>query len=152
MAFRRCDAGEHTYDDSKTSSCPFCRSTRLQRVPEGPPLDIPPPQPPIVGSGGTIKVSDNNGTDNRNDGKTRRVEPEGFDTGNSSKKSNSTGPVVGWLVIVNGMGKGCDLRIVSGMNNIGRIEGEIVLNFGDNSISKKITPEYPIPIKKILSY
>ncbi|MEO0754118.1 MAG: FHA domain-containing protein [Pseudomonadota bacterium] len=46
-------------------------------------------------------------------------------------------PVVGWLVITNGPGKGQGLRLGKGLNTIGRGEtNRIALNYGDNSISR----------------
>lgn len=45
-------------------------------------------------------------------------------------------PVVGWLVIVSGGGKGSSIPIIVGVNSIGRgNSNSIVLNFGDNGIS-----------------
>ncbi len=46
-------------------------------------------------------------------------------------------PVVGWLVIVEGHGKGHALQLSYGMNSIGRNKTErICLNFGDEEISR----------------
>ncbi len=139
MALRRCDAGEHTYDDAQHIACPFCRKTRqpYPPYPAGVPADIPPPQPlpPSSPPGGTVKASEN-GPESNDGGKTYRVRPEGF-SGSSGNQSHDVLPVVGWLIIVNGKGKGRDLRIVPGMNTIGREKGEIVLDFGDESISRE---------------
>lgn len=45
-------------------------------------------------------------------------------------------PVVGWLVIVAGGGKGSSLPIMAGVNSIGRgRNNRMVLNFNDNGIS-----------------
>ncbi|MEO1322539.1 MAG: FHA domain-containing protein [Pseudomonadota bacterium] len=46
-------------------------------------------------------------------------------------------PVVGWLVITNGPGKGMGLPLGKGMNTIGRgSENRVVINYGDSSISR----------------
>jgi len=46
-------------------------------------------------------------------------------------------PVVGWVVIINGPGKGQALPLGYGMNNIGRSKQErICLDFGDEDISR----------------
>ncbi len=46
-------------------------------------------------------------------------------------------PVVGWLVIIDGPGKGKPLSICYGMNSIGRDSNERVsINFGDEEISR----------------
>jgi hypothetical protein len=47
------------------------------------------------------------------------------------------GPVVGWLVVVEGPGRGKSVTLGYGMNNIGREAGNrVVLNFGDMEISR----------------
>ena len=50
----------------------------------------------------------------------------------------STEPVVGWLVVVEGPGRGQFVRLGYGMNSIGRVPDERVsLNFGDEEISRQ---------------
>src|SRR5437016_3540214 len=52
--------------------------------------------------------------------------------------SDSKEPVVGWLVIVNGPGKGRSLTLGHGINDIARSsEARIPLNFGDNEIARE---------------
>jgi len=47
-------------------------------------------------------------------------------------------PVVGWLVVVDGPGRGQSLKLGFGMNSVGRDADERVsLNFGDEEISRK---------------
>jgi len=47
-------------------------------------------------------------------------------------------PVVGWLVVKTGPGRGRSVQIYYGMNSVGRDAGErISLNFGDTSISRE---------------
>jgi predicted nucleic acid-binding Zn-ribbon protein len=54
----------------------------------------------------------------------------------SKSKALNIEPVVGWLVIVEGEGLGSDLKIVAGMNTIGRgSNNKIVIDYGDNTIS-----------------
>ena len=45
-------------------------------------------------------------------------------------------PVVGWLVVVNGPGKGSAVQIGNGQNTIGREDARIRLDFGDPQISR----------------
>lgn len=46
------------------------------------------------------------------------------------------GPVVGWLVVVEGPGRGRSVELGYGMNIVGRgADNRIVLNFGDDQIS-----------------
>lgn len=139
MALRRCDAGEHTYDDAQHSSCPFCRKTRLTIAPGGlgqGPVDIPPPQsPPRLMPDKTMPAPGSRSEQNRSSGSKTRII---VDSNHSSAESfDGVIPVVGWLVVINGKGCGCDLRIIPGMNHIGREKGEILLNFGDASISRE---------------
>lgn len=139
MAIRRCDAGEHTYDDSQHGSCPYCRKTRLAISPGGEGIgvdniDIPPHVPPSPGQDKTIPAPGMGGGQSSGGAKTRVV------FGGGSGEATDFGevmPAVGWLVVINGKGRGQDLRIVPGMNHIGREKGEILLKFGDASISRE---------------
>lgn len=68
-----------------------------------------------------------------------------------SKQSASTGdavaaatsdfaaePVVGWLVVVDGPGRGQSLKLGFGMNSVGRdVDERVSLNFGDEEVSRK---------------
>jgi hypothetical protein len=52
--------------------------------------------------------------------------------------SDSTDPVVGWLVIVSGPGRGNFCRLGYGQNSIGRdAEERVRLDFGDDGVSRK---------------
>lgn len=52
----------------------------------------------------------------------------------SSASSSDLLPVVGWLVIVEGPGRGRDFRLIQGENTIGRGDDmDVCLNFGDGS-------------------
>lgn len=52
-------------------------------------------------------------------------------------KDAMTDPVVGWLVIIDGPGKGHALQLGYGMNSIGRNQHErVCLNFGDEGLSR----------------
>lgn len=51
---------------------------------------------------------------------------------------SSEDPVVGWVVIVNGPGRGCSLMLGQGMNQIGRDPGQqVALDFGDEEIYRE---------------
>lgn len=61
-------------------------------------------------------------------------------SGSDQAKANSftVEPVVGWLVIVDGPGKGEARKLGIGMNSVGRgAEDRISLDFGDEEISRK---------------
>ncbi|NEW60696.1 FHA domain-containing protein [Sulfurovum sp. bin170] len=52
-------------------------------------------------------------------------------------KRDEVEPVVGWLVIVEGKGRGNDLRVVAGQNSIGRGRSNMIcVDFGDETISR----------------
>jgi len=47
-------------------------------------------------------------------------------------------PVVGWLIVVEGPGRGVSLPIYEGMNSVGREAGQrITIDFGDGQISRE---------------
>lgn len=58
-----------------------------------------------------------------------------------SEESNDDGGyelAAGWLVVIEGPGRGCTREIYYGMNSIGRGSGErIALDFGDTTISRE---------------
>lgn len=57
--------------------------------------------------------------------------------GAGAQKDYAADPVVGWLVVVDGPGKGNSLALGYGMNSIGRAPTErVVLDFGDEEISR----------------
>lgn len=115
MAMRRCDADEHHYDDSRYSTCPYCRSTTPYIPPEPTSEPEPTPAPPP----GPIPT------------KIFGIDKEQI-------------PVVGWLVIMSSPtssggrdNKGRDLRLIPGMNRIGRsADMEVSVDFGDNKIGR----------------
>lgn len=56
---------------------------------------------------------------------------------NAAEVDTSDEPVVGWLVVINGPGRGNARSIHYGMNSLGReISERIALNFGDTKISR----------------
>lgn len=57
---------------------------------------------------------------------------------NASPRSGPSDPVVGWLVVVDGPGKGSSLEVGAGANAIGRAPGQrLRVDFGDASISRE---------------
>ncbi|MBF0371790.1 MAG: FHA domain-containing protein [Alphaproteobacteria bacterium] len=73
----------------------------------------------------------------RKEPRTRLFRPGGVPA-DDQQSDASVDPVVGWLVVVSGPGRGRALAISYGMNSIGRADDEkVVLNFGDEQISRK---------------
>lgn len=124
MTMRRCDAEEHHYDDSKYSSCPHCRTT----VPY-----IPPPPTVIKSDSEPAKPDSMPKPENPKSAKTVL-----YGMGDEHV------PVVGWLVILEGPAdsrghdnKGRDLRLIPGMNRVGRGSNmDVTLDFGDKKIGR----------------
>ena len=55
-----------------------------------------------------------------------------------ASEEEASDPVVGWLVVTKGPGKGSAVELGYGMNSIGRSTDErVCLNFGDSEISRK---------------
>ena len=143
MAMVRCDANEHHYDNSKHSSCPHCTSGRgsddktsiIDR------RDIVPPT-------GTqnIKRDDSNDTipiATLQDRGPKTVAPwarkkiEKDEPASTAKSAYADAPVVGWIVIVKGLHRGKDFKIIPGINKIGRgISNAINIDNGDTEISR----------------
>jgi len=132
----RCEQGLHTYDSSKHSVCPHCKSAVFE----------------FTGvnnmSKPTVKV-DNKKKEGPADNKTRPVQDEVSislsDSGKTQVIRTSKGirPVTGWLVIIDGPGKGSSFALYNGMNSIGRAKNigegahirdqEVCLDFGSGS-------------------
>lgn len=114
----RCPEG-HFYDSSKFRTCPYCQQTAGPVKPTVPmsspaPAAAPAPQAP---SSDVLTQEDIGATQGYYDP--------------SLKK-----PVVGWLVIVDGPGRGQDYRLCSGRNYIGRASNMDVILSGDPAISR----------------
>ena len=67
----------------------------------------------------------------------RRKEVLGTEEGIAGGEAGMADPVVGWLVVVDGPGRGFSVRLGNGQNSIGRGEtSRLRLNFGDRKISR----------------
>jgi hypothetical protein len=73
------------------------------------------------------------------DGDTKIFRPVSKSTDGSLSVDNFVvEPVVGWLVIVDGPGKGNFVKLGFGMNSIGRsLESRVSIDFGDDQISRE---------------
>lgn len=81
-----------------------------------------------VGSGAAERDSDT---------KIFRPASKSFD-GSTLEDSFDTEPVVGWLVIIDGPGKGNSVKLGFGMNSIGRgVESRVSIDYGDDQISRE---------------
>ena len=118
---KRCDADEHYYDETIHSECPYCGKTSSQ---EG--------RDPSEATKLVPEKKENASSD-----KTRVIYAPSTRE-NDDISTPDTPFTVGWLVIIDGPGKGHDLRITAGLNSIGRDQDmKISIDFGDKHISRK---------------
>ena len=69
---------------------------------------------------------------------TRRISGFGSDGDVNGGAAEDSELTVGWLVVVDGLGKGCSREIYYGMNGVGRGSNERVpIDFGDEAISRE---------------
>ncbi|MBS1830971.1 MAG: FHA domain-containing protein [Acidobacteria bacterium] len=124
----RCSDG-HFYDPAKHPSCPWCAKPLEIGAQPGPDpvagktrpvgavveaAELPPPSAAVPGAAS-------------NAGATKRLAP----------KELGIDPVVGWLVCVDGPGKGKDYRIHTERNFIGRAATMDISIAGDDTISRE---------------
>jgi hypothetical protein len=133
MSMVRCKANLHYYDGKKHRQCPYCRQTVLEGAGDE-----------RRGNDATRKVGGGpqkagNAPERRADEATRLVSASDERTQLIAGKgavSTEESPVVGWLVVEKGPGRGTDHRISPGQNRIGRSKQmEISLGQGDSAIS-----------------
>jgi len=140
----RCPEG-HFYDPAKHNACPWCalpadsggedKKTRPVR------LDPAPAPPPLPGGGGAAVVpppipvpSPAPAPAPPGPGKTVRYRGAGVA---AETESDDKGPVVGWLVCVEGPDRGRDFRLHPEKNTIGRSPTMDVIIKNDNSVSRE---------------
>lgn len=154
MPMVRCSADEHYYDSDRHQSCPYCRGNTQN-------LGRPAEQDTRAGSGRGADESTRRAPGARDpdeatkympsakwqgatgSGTSRQAEPHTrllAGKGRAEKPAEggkaAEAPVVGWLVVVKGPGRGSDLRVRPGQNRIGRSRSmDIAVDFGDGSIS-----------------
>jgi hypothetical protein len=94
---------------------------------------------PDLSSDKTVKIgSAGSREDDDTDPKTTIYRPKAATADGSVASSNDAELVVGWLVVIDGPGRGKSCPIGFGVNGIGRGESErISLNFGDSEISRE---------------
>jgi len=146
MAMVRCDANEHHYDNSKHSSCPHCTSGRGNDDKTSIIAKAHPKKPQQSGYEDDTVIR-NNKSDNINSPKDSgpktvapwaRKKTKKDESSSETKSAYSDAPVVGWLVIFEGLQKGRDFRIIPGINTIGRGNiNTINIDNGDSEISRE---------------
>lgn len=147
---KKCTNCEKYYDENVNTSCPYCNDVSISEdlfgdidsdnktVPYPNPSkpSTPPPMPDVGGkNSSSVDIPTNR----------RPVYDDIFDNDDNktvvitnASKDTDIASVVGWLVVIEGKGMGRDLRVVAGMNSIGREKNnKISISFGDNSISRE---------------
>jgi hypothetical protein len=132
MSMVRCKANLHYYDSKKHRQCPYCRQTVL----EGAGDERRGNATRKAGSGNPVAGK---APERRPDEATRHISAMDDRTqliAGKGAASTEESPVVGWLVVTKGPGRGADYRINPGQNRIGRSKQmEISLGQGDSAIS-----------------
>jgi len=121
----RCDSGLHQYDSTKHSRCPYCAVPTLSIVSDEliqKDALITDKKPFMANETKKTKLVSNKKPE-MNDVRDEVAKKSG-EYGEKKTKLNRTSsgyrPVVGWIVIVSGIGKGKSIEIYEGVNTIGR--------------------------------
>jgi hypothetical protein len=86
----------------------------------------------------TVKLGARPSSSTDDDPETRIYRPKSATTGAASEGVRAAELVVGWLVVIDGPGRGQSRNVGFGVNGIGRADSErISLDFGDHEISRE---------------
>lgn len=116
MQLTRCSEG-HFYDGNKFRICPYCQQAAgpvKPTMPMTPPIAAAPPMKPVANPAESDEMN---------------VTVGYYD-------SMPKAPVTGWLVIIDGPGKGQDFRLCPGRNYIGRASDMDVVLDSDPMVSR----------------
>jgi hypothetical protein len=146
-----CPKCENHYDENANKICPYCTHEIT-----GDPLK---PTPKVSGDKTEVWNGENKNNHNKI-AETEEVKPtpiieekdknmrieEKINKQNADAtvmitkdvNGSDTQPLVAWFVVVEGKGKGRDIRIIAGQNSIGRDKSNMVcIDFGDTTISRE---------------
>lgn len=114
----------HIFDADKYVVCPYCGTMDVGRV-------------STAGAARQSKGGTQDWTPQEHHGGTSRSPQDQSKAGSRTIYAgmhDGRRPVYGWLVVVEGRGKGASFEVYAGLNRIGRDRGEVMLNFGDMGI------------------
>ena len=150
MAMTLCAAGKHYYDSAVQSGCPYCGES----APSGSPHTAAIPAAleertqmlaadshQLAAQSAKTQMLDNAAPSAESDSalKTHILGVSNRPDAEARAKGMCELPVVGWLIITEGQGRGTDFRLIQGENRIGRnADLEVCLDFGaqsDNTVS-----------------
>lgn len=130
-----CPAGKHYYDSGSYARCPYCEYAR----PAAPQTEIRRPAAPLTEIRSTPHAPKTEIRANPPAAPRTEIRPNlpaAPQTEISAPPPQNSLPVVGWLVVAEGAGKGRDFRLVCGENRIGYgAEMEVCLNFAAESVT-----------------
>jgi hypothetical protein len=142
------DPGAESAEEAKTRFVP--RTDVLDRLtPAAPLADTTVPRSPedagLAGAGGTVigrtRLAGDHGQERQGSGGpsvTPVVPMVEAKTEYLRKEDIEVEPVAGWVVVINGPGRGAFRAVYVGMNSVGRDAGQrVCLNFGDETISRE---------------
>ena len=150
MAMTLCAAGKHYYDSAIQADCPYCGDSGFS----GSPYSVATPalanertqmltadSQGLAAQSAKTQILDNTATEASSAPalKTHIIGMSNQPDAEARAKGMCEFPVVGWLVITEGQGRGTDFRLIQGENRIGRnADLEVCLDFGaqsDNTVS-----------------
>lgn len=130
----RCEAGLHQFDADKYSLCPYCNSRNVDNPAAGGNSEVATrvlqrPAAKAVGSDDpTIPMNKGSGDSPVEMGRTSAAVSNAEVT--RVLRTGGRQPITGWLVVIDGPGKGASRAIHHGVNNVGRdVSQGIVLAF-----------------------
>ncbi len=136
MEMKQCPNG-HFYDQSKTRECPYCNSASANVNVTRPIRQSPGAGISASGDIGATVPANQPGFIDHTRPASKAQANDSERTAVVIKKDLGIDPVVGWLVCVDGKGKGRDYRMHSDNNYIGRSENMDICMRGDDTISRE---------------
>ncbi|MCL2747054.1 MAG: FHA domain-containing protein [Oscillospiraceae bacterium] len=134
MEMKQCAGGGHYYDASIHAICPYCDTANAAAAPGASTVPV---AAPAASAASAAPAYD--GYDRTRSVDTAKDTANAFDSGRTQsvfKKDMGFDPVVGWLVILDGMDIGRDYRLHAEKNFIGRSEKMDVCIRGDDTVSR----------------
>ncbi len=136
MSMQKCDKQLHIYNTAVYDSCPMCQPETDINTKNNTAIDTGNHTRQIEDEGNTFAFTQKLSGTNNNQEHTTIIS-----FGDDEEVSSDNLPVVGWLIVIDGPGKGKDFRLVQGENNVGRgSDNEVCMNLGietDKSISRE---------------
>lgn len=130
MGWIRCQQGEHIYDSSRHSSCPYCRQVDSGSI--DPTVSVDEPVRDSIHSRGRREMRGPAPTQ----GYPEAGANEGRTVGWYDTDDEKFDPVVGWLVVASEKSRGQDFRLHAGYNKIGHDEKSDVYLAFDPKVSR----------------